>query len=400
MNVAVVLTKDAQEGGSFQHSLSTLLLIKNNSRHNLVFFTTRKQNITALKEYGTTPFYLPWNNLDEFLSQVLRSQLISNILRKLRISITNKFDRVLKKHNIDLIYFLTSTPLALVTDKFNYIWTVWDISFRDDMEFPEVYKNREFERREQLYKIALGKAINIITDSEYTRQNIIKKYRIDGKRITVFPLLPSASVNISEEEYTRGYIDIKKKYNINRDYVFYPAQFWPHKNHVYILEGLKVLKEKYNKDIDAVFVGTEKWNLNFVLKKADEFGLKDQIHYLGFVENREIPYLYKQALALVMPTYLGPTNMPPLEAFKLGCPVLYSDLLDLRDQVKDAVLWLDLKDPETMCKGLLKVIENAPEVKVLVENGKKRIESLSAYDYRGKLKNIFDDYAMKLKCWR
>lgn len=401
MNIAVIVDKDIHEGGSFQYSLSTLLLLRNKQgEHNLVFFTTRKQNIAVLKENGFAPFYLSWTEIDEFFSQIQRSLLISNVLRKLKVNIRNRFDRILGKHNIDLIYFLSSSPLALVTDKFNYIWTVWDLCFRDDVEFPEVYKNREFERREQLYKIALGKAVNIITDSEFTKQNIIKKYGSDEKRITVFPLLPSPSVNISEQEYTRNYVDIKKKYNINGNYIFYPAQFWAHKNHVYILEGLKILKEKWNNEIHAVFVGSDKGNLSYVLKKAGEFGLRNQIHYLGFVENQEMPYLYRQSLALVMPTYLGPTNMPPLEAFMLKCPVLYSDLPDLHDQVKDAVIWLDLRRPETMCKGLLRIINNEPEVDKLVENGKKKIECLMKNDYWDQLKIIFDDYSLKLKCWK
>lgn len=401
MNIGVIIDKDMPEGGSFQYSLSVLLSVKNKlSEHNLVFFTTRKQNIKVLKEYGIVSFYLPWTDVDEFLSQVQRLQLINNVKRKLKINIRNRFDRILDKYNIDLIYFLSPSPLALVTDKFNYIWTAWDLCFRDDMEFPEVYKNREFERREQLYSSALSKAIKVITDSEFTKQNIIRKYGIEEKRVTIFPLLPSASVDISEQEYSRNYIDIKKKYKIDGNYIFYPAQFWPHKNHIYILEGLRILKEKYGKATNAVFIGSDKGNLNFVLKKAEDFGLKNQIHYLGFVENKEIPYLYRQALALVMPTYLGPTNMPPLEAFKLGCPVLYSDLPDLREQVNGAVIWLDLRNPETMCEGLLKVIDNTPEVKMLVGNGRKKIGYLMGKSYLDELKGVFDQYTLKMKSWK
>ncbi len=214
MNIAVVSDKDMHEGGSFQYSLSILLLLKNKAAgHNLVFFTTRKRNKEALEGYGIRAFYLRWSNVDEFFSQIHRSLLVSNVLRKLRVNIKNKFDRVMEKHNIDLVYFLSSTPLALATDKFNYIWTVWDLCFRDDMEFPEVYRDREFERREALYKVAVGKAVGVITDSEFTKQNIIAKYGADERRIAVLPLLPSVSAGISEEEYKGGYIDIKKKYS-------------------------------------------------------------------------------------------------------------------------------------------------------------------------------------------
>ena len=54
-----------------------------------------------------------------------------------------------------------------------------------------------------------------------------------------------------------------------------------------------------------------------------------------------------------MPTYFGPTNIPPLEAFALGVPVLYSDLPGLKDQVGDSALLLDLNNPESMAQHML-----------------------------------------------
>jgi glycosyltransferase involved in cell wall biosynthesis len=52
--------------------------------------------------------------------------------------------------------------------------------------------------------------------------------------------------------------------------------------------------------------------------------LENQIHFIGFVDSKEIPIIYKKSIALVMPTFFGPTNITPLEAFDLGVPVLYS----------------------------------------------------------------------------
>jgi glycosyltransferase involved in cell wall biosynthesis len=402
MNIAVIFTEGAKDGGGFQYSLSvsTLLAKQKSQAYNFVFFTTKKQNVVILNKYGIKAFYLKWSNIDEFFSSVIRAQLISNIFRKLKIGINTKFDRILGKHNIDLIYFVSPTPLSLATEKFNYIFTVWDLCFRDFMEFPEVYVRREFERRGTLYSIALKKAIKVITDSQYTKEKIVRRYNVDEERIAYFPFLLPDSASISEEKYIKNYIDIKKKYNIIGDYIFYPAQFWPHKNHIYILEGLKIMKEKYNRRINAIFSGSDKGNLKFVLNRAKELGINDQIFYIGFADDTDLPYLYKQSLALVMPTYFGPTNLPPLEAFALGCPVLYSDLPGLRDQVREAALLLDLKNPESMCQGLLKIIENPTFAKELIKSGNKRVETLYEKDFWFNLKDVLDDYSYKLRCWK
>lgn len=404
MNIAVILTKDISEGGAFQYALSvSLLLDKNKSgKYNFIFFTTAKENLEALKKYNLHPIYFPWSNFNRFMAFLTGSQLAGSVFTKLKIKFASKFDKIIKKHNIDLAYFLSPADMALVLNCYNYIFTVLDLCFLDYPEFPEVYINREFERRERLYSLAIAKAVAVITDSEFTKSKITKRYAVAESRIVSLPYLPSEAVNITDQAYKQNFIDVNKKYNINGKYIFYPAQFWPHKNHIYILEGLKLLKEKYKILLSAVFSGSDKNNLHFVLKKAEEFGIGNQVHCIGFVEDGELPYLYAQALALVMPTYFGPTNIPPLEAFVMGCPVLYSDLPGLREQVKDAALLLDLQDPESMCRQLMKVIEKSPEISTLTANGKRKIESLMLMQkkYIEELKSVLDDYSLKLKTWK
>lgn len=402
MRIAVIFNKCETEGGAFQYALSISLLLKKGDfgAHEFIFFTTIKKNVKTLAEHDISAVYLPWSNLDRIAALLLGSQLVNNIFVKTGMCLKLKLDKVFQKHGIDLIYFLSPTDLALALNRYNYIFTVLDLCFLDSMEFPEVYANREFERRAVLYRLAVSKAVAVVTDSEFNKRNIVRRYGIQEDRAISLPFLPSNAVNISKQIYDKNFIDIGKKYNIDGKYVFYPAQFWPHKNHIYILEGLRLLREKYKIKIYAVFSGSDKGNLSFILRKAKELGMGDQVRYIGFVKDNELPYLYTQALALVMPTYFSPTNIPPLEAFVMNCPVLYSDLPGLRDQVKDAALPLNLKDPESLCRGLMKVIEKSPEISALIENGKKKIENLLKEDHCGRLKNIFDDYMLKSRTWK
>lgn len=402
MNIAVIIDKDLHEGGAYQYSLSLALFLREHSseKYNFIFFTTIKQNIPFFRGYGIRCRYFNWSGIDDFFSYLSQAPLFSNIARKLRLPLNIKFDRIMARHQIGLVYFTGPSALSLAVENHNFIFTVLDLCFRDLMEFPEVYAEREFERREHLYSTALRKAVTVITDCALTKQNIVRRYNIDEERVGLFPFLPSKALDISTEEYARGYIDIRKKYNIPGDYIFYPAQFWPHKNHIYILEGLKLMQEKYNKTVNAVFCGSDKGNLRFVTRKAGDLGLGRQVFYIGFAEAREMPYLYKQALALVMPTYFGPTNMPPLEAFKFGCPVLYPGLPGFNEQLQGAVIPIHLNDPESMCTGLLKIIDGLPEVKNIIKNGSRRIEELARQDYWPGLKAFFDEYALKRHCWK
>lgn len=400
MKIAVIFTKDMTEGGAFQYALSVSALLKKNqsSKYNFIFFTTRRENLDVLKKYDLPCVYLTWSNLDRLLAFWLGSQLAGNIFSKAGIRLESKLDRIFKKHGIDLVYFLSPSDLSLVLNRFNYIFTLWDLCFLNALEFPEVYVNREFERRQDLYRLAIPKAVAVVTDSEATKREIIRNYGVAPERVVFLPFLPLNAERILKGEYRQGPADINKEYNIEGKYIFYPAQFWPHKNHIYILEGLKLLKEKYKMEIHALFSGSDKGNLAFILNKAKELGISGLVHYIGFVDDDRLRHLYAQALALVMPTYFGPTNIPPLEAFAAGCPVLYSDLPGLREELKGAVLSLDLKDPESLCRQLQKVVERSPEVALHIESGRKIVEALMKNNRWDKLKDIFDNYAVKLKC--
>jgi len=299
----------------------------------------------------------------------------------------------LQQYNIDLIYFLSPSSLALDLVCHNYIFTVWDLCHRDFCEFPEVNFYREFENREMLYTKVLKKAIAVLTDSDLGRENAIRRYNLDENRVYVAHYLPS--VNVKETDY----IDIRAKYNLNIPYIYYPAQFWAHKNHVYIIDGISILR-KEGINIAAVFSGSDKGNLDYVLKYAEEKGASSLVKYIGFVPNEEIYHLYKQSLALVMPSYFGPTNIPPLEAFAIGTPVIYSDLAGLRDQVGDAALLCDLKEPESLADQIKMLLNNKEKREELINKGYVRLKELQSRSINNVLPKIIEDYIVKLKCWK
>ncbi len=401
MKIAVILEQDILAGGGYQQSLNTLLFLNNrqNEERQFVFLTTVRSNIQTLATHGIQAHFLKLSSLSKILLLLSsRHLLFHRLLRKTRI--VNPFDKYLSKFNINLIYFISHcSGYALFTDKYNYILTVWDSCHRDFMEFPEVRENRVFELREKTYQHALTKAIAVIVESKLGKESIIRRYGIDPDRVDILPLFPAQGTRLDDNSYQANFVDIKKKYQINSDYIYYPAQFWAHKNHIYILEAIVLLKEKHDIELYAVFSGSDKGNLNHVLAVAESFGIKHLVKYVGFVPNEEIPYLYKQSLALVMPTYFGPTNLPPLEAFQLGVPVVYSDLQGLQEQVGDAALLVDLSNPQSLVNHLLSLL-NQPELrKNLIEKGRLQLLQHTDEERWRVLESIFHRFSVKLSCW-
>lgn len=389
LNIACVFEGDIESGGGFQTQLSTILTLSENDKYKITAFTFSNKNKELLIKYGLNVVCIKNSIVDKVL-KIFSLQLWFQFLR---LKWKTTFEKSLDKNAIDLVYFLSPSSLALYLISHNYIYTVWDLCHRDMPEFPEVNYYREFELRENLYTSVSKKAVAVITDSELGKENLIRRYGIDSSR--AFNVSFAPSINVLESNF----INIKEKYNIEGVYIYYPAQFWAHKNHVYIVDAIAKLKKK-GVLVSVIFSGSDKGNLKYILDYAKKINVEDLIHYIGFAQNEEIYYLYKQSLALVMPSYFGPTNIPPLEAFAIGTPVIYSDLEGLREQVEGAALLCDLKNSGHLAEHLELLINSSEKRTELIELGYKRLEELQKCSIDQTLIKIFDDYSVKLKCWK
>lgn len=374
LNVAFYISSSKKVGGGFQYEYKaiSLLLNANFNDINILIMTDIRNVVAEYTEMGIETIFIKYRQEDDTLISM---------------------EEFLTRRNIDLVYFLTPSSKAKELINIPYVMTVWDLCHRDFNEFPEVRNNNEFEKREERYTTLLKKAIKVTTDSELGKKNICYRYGIDESRVKILKFLPQTMNNDK-------YINIKEKYNISNNYIYYPAQFWAHKNHIYILKALKILKEQYNLTIDTIFTGSDYGNLNYILEKAHEFDIKKQVHYLGFVDEEEISNLYKQSIALVMPTYFGPTNIPPLEAFSLNVPVCYSDLEGLREQVGEAAFLMNLQDPNSLVKHLLTILKDNSIVTDKILLGQNIINSWTDKDFLNGIYNILDEYKILRECWK
>ena len=268
---------------------------------------------------------------------------------------------------------------------------------RDHVEFPEVGHILEFEARENLFRKALPKAVAVIADSPLGKENLIRRYGLDENRVHWIALSP-ARRNIKSENHNFD-PTISAEIPPNSSYIFYPAQFWAHKNHRLIIDALSYLRKSKGIDVYAVFCGSDCGNLSFVLDIAKKRGISDLIKYMGFVPDAEMNSYYRKSLALVMPTYFGPTNMPPLEAFSLGVPVVVSDLPGIRDQVGDAALLVSPHDSKGLAEVLIRLLDDTRLKEKLKKLGKLRLKDFSNQKKIDKINQIFDNYKKKKQSW-
>jgi glycosyltransferase involved in cell wall biosynthesis len=402
VRLAVIFDQEIRVGGGYQQALNAALLVRQLPRDlvEALFFTPFEETAKtlALKEVEVVCF--KYGLLFRLLN-VLRTRILHPRFQGFcdRVGLRNPLEKLLQTHRIDLVYFLSPCGWAAHLESTNYITTVWDLCHRDHPVFPEVRAGGVLNSRDRNLNSILPGAVGILVDSEISRCNMVRRYGIDEARIHVMPFQASVSSRNPEHSGESIQLDVRGKYKLDTPYVFYPAQFWAHKNHVYILEGLQVLEKIYGLRVGAIFSGGDMGNLEHIKKCVAQSGLADRVRFSGFVSNEEIPCLYRQSVALVMPTYFGPTNLPPLEAFELGVPVLYSDLPGMREQVGDAALLLDLTNPGSLADHLVALMGSESLRNRLIRAGKDRLDEFAKCNRVGVLQTVIEDFRVKRLCW-
>ncbi len=402
IKIAVIFDQKLKSGGGYQQAINASILI---SKLNLEFFEISfyslvKKNIKILEEKKIKVNFLKMNLFEKILIFCKTSPRFQLIYAFIYIFIPiNFFERKLHKRNIDLVYFVSPSRLAVDLKEINFIFTIWDLCHRDNPEFPEVNKGNQFNTREKIYQDVVPRASAVIVDSEVSKNNLVKRYLIDEERVHVISFEPATRIKDFSGKLSNKIFQLIK-YDLSIPYIFYPAQYWPHKNHVYILEGIKKLESNFSLKINAIFTGSDKGNLNYLKRYATDIGLIDRIYFLDFVSDQEIIDLYNSSLALVMPSYFGPTNLPPLEAFCLGIPVLYPDLNGMKEQVSGAALLINLEEPSSMAFQINKLLKYPKIRKELIEAGEKKYNDLIKVKKELIIKKILKNFYLRRITWK
>lgn len=368
--LGIILELPLEIGGGFQQALNEILWLQQwaaSADIEAVVYTTLKANIAPLEQLGikASLLSLRWRDrLFLFLKYAGVFDLLQYTLRAIP-----PFEKRLIKDGIDVAYFTTTSNWHLALYKLPFVITIYDDCHRDAPEFDEVREFAEFERREFLFRSASTKAAIVITNAPEIIAALVRRYSMDPDRAVCIPFSPSPYVDRPVRN-TSDDSAVLAKYGIEPGYLFYPAQFWSHKNHATVLAALALLQKRGSK-MRVVFCGSDRDAREMVEALIVRLDLADQVRILGFVPSTELAALYRGAAALVMASYFGPTNLPPLEAWAVGTPVIYPQAFAA--QAGNAALLFDYDSPDSLVEAIIKL--ESPELRTrLVEAGKMRLQ--------------------------
>jgi glycosyltransferase involved in cell wall biosynthesis len=371
-HVGIVLELPLDVGGGFQQSLTDIIWMREWAKTadiDVTVYTTLRDNLPILKELGIEGTYLGLGWLDRlflFLKYLGSFDLLQHALR-----LCPPFEKRLVRDGVDIAYFTTTSNWNLILYKLPFIITIFDGCFRDSPEFDEVREFAQFERRETVWRSACTKAALVVTNAQELIDMLCRRYAMERDHAVCVPFSPSPYVARSDGAgAAETDAAILRKYDLEAGYLFYPAQFWSHKNHGTILLAMRLLRDRGHKH-RLVLCGSDRGSRSEFEALVAGHGLADCVHILGFVPSIELGTLYRNAAALVMASYFGPTNLPPLEAWAAGTPVIYPEAF--KAQAGDAAVLFDYDDPASLADAIVKI--GSPEERArLVGAGARRLD--------------------------
>jgi len=391
--VGLLLAIEPTAGGSFQYNqmmLEALCALPNHSYEIVVGYSHTAWK-PYLKDLHCSTIYIPFGFWGRIWAQLLRYTKCSLVLwRRLSVYLHPSVKAFIAAR-CDIWIFPSQDPWSYLVPIPNLV-SIHDLMHRYEKRFPEVGNPREYAWREWHYSNICQYSSGILVDSNVGRDQVVESYHSDPSKVGVLPFSvpPYLHTSASDDEITLARLNIPKKY------IFYPAQFWEHKNHKRLLRAVADLKYR-TPDIKLVLAGAPKNAYNTIMQLLHELHLEDQIVVLGYVTDHAMPTLYRYARALVMPTFFGPTNIPPLEAMTLGCPVAVSNIYGMAEQTDGAALLFDPESVSEIAEVIYRLWVDDELCKQLSEKGLRVVGQWTKEDFINRFEEILTTLSNKIK---
>jgi glycosyltransferase involved in cell wall biosynthesis len=278
----------------------------------------------------------------------------------------------LRKNNIDYIIYpkniIPVTHLLLRSKKFNIIHDLG--YFEKELD---AYRFLDTLYMKSLMGISCSFADKILAVSEFTKRELIKRFKSNSDKIKVISEAVEGNFNVLDNNTFAN--EIMRKYNLNPPFIFYCGSVTPRKNILRMLKAFNEIKDKIPHNF--YLTGNAEWKMSIVSKYIKENDLYKRVIKIGFVDEDDLPKIYNLADLLLFPSLYEGFGLPILEAQACGCPVLTSNVTSCPEVAGDGAHIVDPYSVDEIRDGILKIIEDNDYKEQLIQKGFENIKRFS-----------------------
>lgn len=242
--------------------------------------------------------------------------------------------------------------------------TVHDLSF---VHYPEHFVPKLVDYLNRVVPAAVARADMVLADSEATRADLMARFGVAADKLVV--LYSGVGSRFSPRPEPDERKRLGSRYGLgDGPYILAVGTLQPRKNYVRLIDAWAQLPTRSSAcSVQLVIAGSEGWLYQEVLDRAAKHG--DRVRILGFVEEADLPALYRQAAVFAFPSLYEGFGLPVLEAMASGVPVVCSSASSLPEVTGQAGLLVDPNDTDALAAALARVLDDGVLREQLTEAG-------------------------------
>ena len=296
---------------------------------------------------------------------------------KVPLSVQNFTGRLDLFHSPDFV-------LPPIGKKTPTLLTIHDLSF---IHFPETFTPALVTYLNRIVPWSIERATHILADSQATKDDLAAHWNVPREKVSVLYL--GVSGMFKPITNPRSIKSVQKKYNLDgKPYVISVGTIQPRKNYRMLIRAFRPVAERFPHDL--IIVGGRGWKYDQISEEVESQGLLDRVHFLGFVDDADLPALYSAATLFTLPSLYEGFGLPILEAMACGVPVMASDVSSLPEVVGNAGVLLPAKDIVAWSQAMMELIEDMSRRTRLVGAGFLRAREFTWSKAARELAAIYD----------
>lgn len=261
----------------------------------------------------------------------------------------------LKKQNNPLLINLANMAPVFYKNK---ISTIHDVAF---IEYPQTFKKSFLYTYRFLIPLIINTSRQILTVSEFSKQEICKVYKIDNEKISIVYNAVSNQFKNNENKELKSQLYFLAVSSLNY-----------RKNFTAILKAFELYSQTH-KDINLFVIGDIK-NANFKNININNYIRNPRIKFLGRITDKELIDYYSNAIGFIYPSIYEGFGIPPLEAQACDCPILISNIPSLKEIFQDSALYCNPYDISDIARKMAFLSENSD---IYIHKGKLNTKRFS-----------------------
>jgi glycosyltransferase involved in cell wall biosynthesis len=274
---------------------------------------------------------------------------------------------ILRQQRADLFHgTLNVVPLACPVPS---VVTIHDLAF---IRFPYTFRSYNRTYLDLATRVSVRRATRILAVSEHTKREVVGLLGVPAERVVVTPNAARVHFHPPAAEALAAF---RTRHSLPEQFVLYVGTLEPRKNLTTLLDAYAQIARQ--SAVPLLVGGGKGWMYDAVFARLEALGLRDRVHFVGYLDEEELPLWYAAARLFVFPSLYEGFGMPPLEAMACGTPVVTSNSSSLPEVVGDAGLMVAPMDVDALADAIMRLLSDEALHADLRERGLRRAQQFA-----------------------